>query len=200
MGGFLLVRTWTSGGGGGIRTHEELSPLAVFKTAAFNHSATPPIFACYHIFVGSGMLSHMGKLMGIDYGTKRVGIALSNGEKTMAFPNRIIPNSPHVIDIVLELIAQEDIEGIVLGESVDLQGNDNPLMRDINALKQKLEDATSVPLYFQQEQFTSAQARRPFESHQKTRRIVTMPHVDASAAALILQSYLDMHYGAQNID
>lgn len=126
-------------------------------------------------------------ILGIDYGRQRVGIALSDATEVLAFPDRIFDNSKTLLENVKELCAEKDIRMIVLGKSQDFQGSDNPIMGRINEFKSALETEVNVPVMFQQEYWTSEEARR----YQKSGE-----YVDASAAALILQRFLDT-MGAQ---
>lgn len=126
--------------------------------------------------------SYRMKLLGIDYGDKRVGIAISDDSGEMAFPKEIIENTPKLIERVLDIIKNEDIKTIIIGESRDFEGKENPIMKRIYAFRGKLETQTEVPIYFEQEFLTSAEARRG----QEDTRIV-----DSGAAAIILQSYID---------
>jgi putative Holliday junction resolvase len=121
-------------------------------------------------------------ILGIDYGTQRVGIALSDATEVLAFPNCILDTSKDLLEEVKVLCAKNDIRMIVLGKSQDLKGNDNPVMAKINAFKAALETELKVPVMFQQEYWTSEEARR-YQGKGM--------HVDASAAALILQRFLD---------
>ena len=133
----------------------------------------------------------MGKILGIDYGAKRIGVALSNEEKTIAFPEQVIPNTPRAIPRIADLIDEQGVSEVIMGESVDFSGTPNPIMRSGIAFAQALEEQTGITVVFERETYTSAQAHRQFELKEKTRKPLKRERVDASAAALILQSYLD---------
>ena len=100
----------------------------------------------------------------------------------LAFPNCIYDNDKMLLENVKGLTAEKNVRMIVLGRSQDLKGNDNPVMEKINAFKAALEAEVKMPVMFQQEYWTSEEARR----YQKSGE-----YVDASAAALILQRFLD---------
>jgi len=120
------------------------------------------------------------RYLGIDYGTKRVGIAVSNEDGTMAFPYSVIENTGDVVATIVAIATENQSETIVLGESKDLDWKDNPLMEDIRALRAKLEGLGYVVI-LEPEFLTSHQAAQiqgEGDMH------------DASAAALILTSYL----------
>lgn len=120
--------------------------------------------------------------MGIDYGTKRVGVALSDERGEFALPHRVLPQSPKLVEIVALLAKDKEVTTIVVGESKDLAGEDNPLMKRINRFVEELRQASGVPVVLEPEFMTSAEAAR---LQGKTDML------DASAAALILKSYID---------
>ncbi|MEK7151819.1 MAG: Holliday junction resolvase RuvX [Patescibacteria group bacterium] len=127
------------------------------------------------------------KFMGIDYGTKRVGIALSDDGGSMAFPRTVLSNDKHLLSKVEALCSTEGVAEIVIGESLNYAQKPNPLMEHITPFKKELESATHLPVHFEREFMTSAEAK-----HMQG----DVGSLDASAAAIILQSYLDkQHHG-----
>lgn len=130
------------------------------------------------------------RYLGVDYGSKKVGLALSDEAGTMGFPHAIISNSPALADELCALIAEKDVGAIVIGESLDLSGKENPIAAEARALGDQLVLRTGVPVLYESEVFTSAQARRAPEKEQKSRAPKSKAPIDASAAALILTSYL----------
>lgn len=133
------------------------------------------------------------KYLGIDYGTKRVGVALSDDEGNIAFPLMVIENNNTLLDTILDIIEKEAVAGIVIGESRNYKGEENPLMKDITRFRKDLEEKISVPIYFESEVLTTAEARRVPQASDmpRSRKQVKRKALDAQAAALILQSYLD---------
>jgi putative Holliday junction resolvase len=122
------------------------------------------------------------RYLGIDFGQKRVGLALSDEDGKMAFPHSVIANGKNLLEEIERTIRRERIGAIVLGESLDFRGEPNKIMAQIEGFKKELEQKTGLPVHLEPEFLTSAQAERiqgKTEMH------------DASAAAIILQSYLD---------
>lgn len=128
------------------------------------------------------------RYLGIDYGTKKLGLALSDEEGTMGFPFEIIPNDAKLSDALSMLIVEERIEAIVIGESKDYAGNPNPIANAARALGEELEERTGIPVFYEPEMLTTQEARRDFEGVHSNKG-----DVDAAAAALILTSYLSRH-------
>lgn len=121
------------------------------------------------------------KYLGIDYGTKKIGLATSDEDGKMAFPCMIIENNKDTLKDIKELVRAMEIGEIVVGESVNLDGTPNEVMKEIRTFAVELENFIDVPLHFEKEWLTSLEARRFQGKH----------IVDDSAAALILQRYLD---------
>src|SRR3989344_1987937 len=69
------------------------------------------------------------KLAGIDFGEKRVGLALSDDSGALAFPKGILANDSEIIEKLLKIITEEKVEKIIFGLSQNAQGEDNPVMK-----------------------------------------------------------------------
>ena len=127
----------------------------------------------------------MGRLLGIDFGLKRVGIALSDEDQKIAFPKIVYPNDKKLVNQIAKFCAENSMIAIILGESKNFKGEDNPIMKDILKFKAEIEKATSLPVYMEPEFMTSSEAEKMRAEDDSGEMI------DASAAAIILQSYLD---------
>lgn len=125
------------------------------------------------------------KLLGIDFGRKRVGIAVSDEEQKIAFPKAVYPNDKKLINRIADYCAENSVGGIVLGESRNFKGEDNPVMKDILKFKKKFEEATNLSVFMEPEFMTSSEAEKMRAEGDDKEML------DASAAAVILQSYLD---------
>ncbi|HEX7724455.1 MAG TPA: Holliday junction resolvase RuvX [Candidatus Paceibacterota bacterium] len=121
------------------------------------------------------------RYLGIDYGSKRVGVAISDESARFAFPERVISNDKNLIDAIETLAREHNITHIIIGESRKYDMTANPIQEDIIDFKEHLE-GRGFAVILELEFMTSQQAEREQGKHAK---------IDASAAALILQSYLD---------
>jgi putative Holliday junction resolvase len=130
------------------------------------------------------------RYLGVDYGSKRVGIALSDEAGIMGFPHAILANTLRLVDEVGALIAREGIGAVVIGESRNFAGGENPIAKAARAFGDEIAMRTGLPIFFESEVFTSAEARRAPEKEIKSRAPRQHPNIDASAAALILTSFL----------
>jgi len=140
------------------------------------------------------------KFLGIDYGTKRIGVAISDENGTLAFPKEIVLNNSDTFKRFAEILEKEKITEIVVGESVDFSGKLNALSARIDVFILELEEKFKLPIHKQKEFLTSVEARKQkdgnnknLNSSQSHSRIKQKKsgRIDASAAALILQRYLD---------
>jgi len=122
------------------------------------------------------------RYLGIDYGTKKVGIAISDSGGSFAIPYKVLENDNALQTTIKEICKKEGISTIVLGESVDYKNRPNPIMKEITTLRKNLEELLDIPIVFQKEILTTKEAERLQGSNDAT---------DASAAALILRSFLE---------
>lgn len=125
------------------------------------------------------------RYLGIDYGTKRVGVAVADAETGVAFPRAVLPNDERLIPELVELIQRETVKEVVLGESRDFDGRENPLMKRIHEFRQRLAEASGVSVTLFPEVLSSREAMRLQGDNDMN---------DASAAAIVLQSYLERVY------
>lgn len=121
------------------------------------------------------------KFLGIDFGTKRVGLALSDDARKLAFPYSVLANDEKLLKTVITVAKKENVSEVVMGESKNFSGEPNILMKDIDVFKKSLEDS-GLRVIFEPEFLSSFQAKR-FQGENEMH--------DASSAAIILQSYLD---------
>ena len=145
------------------------------------------------------MTSFPKKLLGVDYGTKRIGLAISDENHVFAFPKEIIENDKKTLEKINVMIQKENIGEIVIGESTNFSGKQNKLAEKIEIFISKLKKQFDLPINRQKEFLTSVEARKMGQTkanlnttsaHSKMKKKI-QKKIDASAAALILQRYLD---------
>jgi putative Holliday junction resolvase len=133
--------------------------------------------------------------MGIDYGEKRVGLAVSDPSGTLASPldtlRRRRGKRPPVQALV-EIAREQGAERIVLGLPLPLSGEEDDWCAEVREVGAALSERSGIPVVFVDERFTSRRAERAIRSSglKKSQR-EQKDRVDAGAAAVILQSYLD---------
>jgi putative Holliday junction resolvase len=128
----------------------------------------------------------------VDYGSVRIGLAISDPERKLAFPLATYTRRGKEQDLryFRELISAEDISQIVLGLPVHLDGREGEKAREARAFGQWLGEATGVPVVFWDERFTTVEAEEFLLSagltnkRRKARR-------DRVAAQILLRSYIE---------
>lgn len=127
------------------------------------------------------------RYLGIDYGTKKAGLALSDEAGNMGFPHAVLPVTPAFLDEIVALIKDKEVGVVVIGESRDFSGAENPIAASARALADAIRERTGLPVEYEPEMLTTQEARRFPDGT----RMGGSPDVDSSAAALILTSYLE---------
>jgi putative Holliday junction resolvase len=130
------------------------------------------------------------RYLGVDYGSKKIGLALSDEAGTMGFPHAIWTNSHDLPGKLVDLIRAQNVGAVVIGESRDLAGGDNPIAADAHRLGDLVAKLLQIPVHYEMEVFTSVEARRQHDRSEKSRKPANHDAIDDSAAALILTSYL----------
>ncbi len=134
--------------------------------------------------------------MGIDYGSKKVGIALSDDTESMAFPKMILVNDQMLVRSVQALVDAEKVGAIVLGDTRTESGGENDVTKDMERFASALKETVGIPVFVIPEHGTTgaagaremgdARGETTFKNIQDTAR-------DARSAALILERYWAIH-------
>ena len=137
------------------------------------------------------------RILALDHGTVRIGIAVSDELKMIATPLEFILAEPFagVLERLRQLIREKEVELILVGLPRNMDGSYGPAALKVQEFVAALRDAVAVPIKTWDERLTSAQANRfLIEGH--VRRNQRKQKVDKTAAAILLQSYLDAQPGA----
>ena len=132
------------------------------------------------------------RILAIDHGTVRMGIAVSDELKMIAQPLEFIPAAPFAdfLARLQELLQEKEVELILVGMPRNMDGSHGPAAQKVQEFVAALKSNTPVPIKTWDERLTSAQANRLLIQG-NVRRDKRKEKVDAMAAAIILQSYLD---------
>ncbi|MCX6713156.1 MAG: Holliday junction resolvase RuvX [Candidatus Vogelbacteria bacterium] len=122
------------------------------------------------------------RYLGLDFGHKKIGVALSDERGDFVYPYSVIPTAG-AEQAVLDICTREGAGEIVMGDTKDLGGGANPVSERAEKFAEDLKQKTNLPLHFQTEVFTSREAERIIGDDEMR---------DARAAAIILQSFLDL--------
>jgi putative Holliday junction resolvase len=135
------------------------------------------------------------RILGIDFGSRRVGLALSDPTATIAQPlptlKRRTGKRPPVAAIA-SLVAEHHVREIVIGLPLTLAGEESEWSAQVRAFGAKLAEKSNVPVSYLDERMTSVLAERTVRSIGLRRaERERKDRIDATAAVLILQAYLD---------
>ncbi len=132
-----------------------------------------------------------GRILGIDPGERRIGIALSDPAGIIASPHAVIDTKQR--DFVSEVRAicdEYEVVLVVVGRPTSLSGHEGPAVERAERIAKQAHDATGLPIVFVDERFTTAQAERALLEG-NVRRADRKKMIDKIAASFILQTYLD---------
>jgi len=128
--------------------------------------------------------------MAIDFGEKRIGIALTDPLRIFAKPHVVVPNTESKFDDINKIIRDEMVGEIILGLPQNLAGEDTQKTLEVRAFKEELAAHTDLPIIFWDESYTTADARKLLikqgYSIQESKKVI-----DKVAASFILKHYLE---------
>ena len=156
--------------------------------ASFSH-ATP---FCHSASISAGMLPPEARLLGLDVGTKTIGLALSDVTRTIATPYNTIRRTKFTIDAkaLASIVDKMEIGALIIGLPINLDGSEGPRAQSTRAFARNLAQKTSIPIAFWDERLsTAAVERHLIEADASRKRRAEV--VDRMAAAYILQGALD---------
>ncbi len=144
------------------------------------------------------------RYLAIDYGTKRTGLAICDKAETIASPLAVIESPKKLLEKIAAVVETEDVEAIILGLPLNMDDSIGPQAKLVSQFAEQLKKLVKVPIHFQDERLTSFSAEKkafPLEFTKNNRRSAkksrnSVPkkkkrHLDAIAAAEILQAFLD---------
>jgi putative Holliday junction resolvase len=131
-----------------------------------------------------------GRVLGVDLGAVRVGVAVSDSGQLVASPLVTLPRSGDLTTVLARLVREEEAVGIVLGLPLSLDGSVGPAARSVLQEADAVREESSVPVVTHDERFTTVTAARSLQQAGR-RGGAARRAVDQIAAAVILQSWLD---------
>ena len=136
----------------------------------------------------------MSRLLGLDHGKRRIGVAVADSETGMAFARTAIQrrNLDHDLALVHELCTSEGVEQVVIGLPLNMDGTEGPQAAEARAFGERL-TATGLDVVFEDERLSSWEAaQRLADAGRRPSR--ASGDLDSAAARLILQQYLDARH------
>ncbi len=131
------------------------------------------------------------RYLAIDLGDKRTGLAVGDDETALATPAATVPvaRGPALIDAILRMIREHEVDALVLGLPLNADGSEGPRAKLTRRFGVSLQEATDVPMYYQDERLTTYAANQRLAGTGRTHKQKKAAR-DAIAAAEILQDFL----------
>jgi putative Holliday junction resolvase len=134
-----------------------------------------------------------GRVLALDLGRVRVGLAISDEDRTLASPRPPLEGSDdkRLAAQVARICAEEEIALVLVGLPLDMSGEAGPAARRANATARTIEAACSVPVELVDERLSTAEASRRLDEAGARRGRARARRIDGAAAAVLLQAWLD---------
>ncbi len=132
-------------------------------------------------------------VLGIDFGSKRIGLSIGQTLTQSAQPLDTLANNKQVFDNLIEIIKEWQVKQLVLGLPLDMDGQEQEITRQVKNFAKKLTRYTRLPVDFMDERLSSFEAERRFQQLRQNKLIKAKnkSQIDALAAQIILQSWFD---------
>ena len=136
-------------------------------------------------------MSDLYRILAIDYGAKRTGLAISDPLRMLARPYDTLrgASDDEIVERVLAAVREEGVGAVVLGLPLGLEGHDTPQTEITRAFAEKLAARLNIPIHLQDERYTSHDANDILKSKGMSPR-ESRNHIDATAAAVLLRQWL----------
>lgn len=132
------------------------------------------------------------RYLAIDHGQKRSGLAISDASETLVSPYAVIEtaNQQELLRRILKIIDAEQIEAVVIGLPLNMNGSEGPRAKNVHQFASTLEKKTDTPVFLQDERLSSFEANCLSQELNLTRK-KKKKRLDAIAAAAILRAFID---------
>lgn len=124
------------------------------------------------------------RILAIDYGSKKIGLALSDPKREMAFPHSVILNTnfSETAGKIIKIIADNNVDMVLMGRSLNYKRQENPIMIEARKFLAALQKNLKIEVDFEDETLSSEGAKRGQGKNKM---------LDASSAALVLSTYIE---------
>lgn len=137
----------------------------------------------------------LGRILGIDYGSKRVGVSISDPLRILSQGVATLNNDAYLFERLVGIIQDQDVKTIVVGMPYDSEGRKGAKAIEVDEFIERLRQMTGVDIQTWDESYSSVNAQRAFiESGMGRKKRQQKHRVDEMAARLMLQEYLDQHH------
>ena len=132
------------------------------------------------------------RILAIDFGIKRIGLALTDPLKIFAYPFKTILNNNKIINELISIIKQYNVKRIIIGYPLREDGRKSELTKSVDKFRDMLKSKIDIDILLQDERYSSQLAlSKVLESVNKKKKRRDKGLIDRNAASIILQDYLD---------
>ena len=156
-----------------------------------------PVFSGQTLAGFAGLLPASGRLLGLDVGEKRVGVAVSDSGRKVALPRAPLPRVWAELSRGIKVLHDlQPVVGVVVGAPLSLAGQRTPQVQGVSDVTDLIGKMLGVPVLLWDERLTSAAAEKSFFEQRDGRQTrgskkASVGHIDSPAAAILLASCLD---------
>ncbi len=130
------------------------------------------------------------RYLAIDYGKKRIGLAVCDADETIASPLTVLTSRGSLIADIVNVVKDEQIDAVIVGLPINMDDTEGPQAKRTRDFARQLEKQIDIPLHFHDERLSSFDARQKLIGLDLTRK-KKKKHIDAIAAATILDCFLE---------
>jgi len=139
-------------------------------------------------------------ILGIDFGQKRIGLAVGQTLTRIANPLSTVKNDGAFWHTLQTQIKEWNIEQIIIGLPLQMSGEEQEITRQVKNFSKKIKRETQLPVHYVDERLTSFEAERQFKDSRQANlsKAKDKAQIDAMAAQIILQSWLDQQHNLES--
>jgi putative Holliday junction resolvase len=134
------------------------------------------------------------RYLAVDHGEKRTGLAICDKSERMASPLKVLLGQAELVRQIVKVVREEEIETVVVGLPLNMDSTEGPRAKSVRVFGAELEKVAQVPVIYHDERLSSFDAEKKLAGLDLTRK-KKKKHLDAVAAASILESFLDYKHG-----
>ena len=134
------------------------------------------------------------RYLAVDHGEKRTGLAICDKAETMACPLKVVVGQGELIRQIIKVVDEECIETVVVGLPLNMDSTEGPRAKSVRCFGDRLQEAAQIPVIYYDERLSSFDAEKKLAGLDITRK-KKKKHLDAVAAASILEAFLDNKHG-----
>lgn len=134
------------------------------------------------------------RYLAVDHGEKRTGLAICDKGENMASPLKVLTGQAELIAQIVKVAREEEIESIIVGLPLNMDSTEGPRAKSVRIFGVALEKAAQLPVIYHDERLSSFDAEKKLAGLDLTRK-KKKKHLDAVAAASILEAFLEYKHG-----